>query len=154
MTQKSYRVAAIRSCRDGHPPGEPNGSDPVCSARPKLGRHTDRPRARCSHGDAEAQLNVSEDTARRLVGEQFPQWKKLALHEVPAAGTVNAIFRIGDEFAARFLLRAQDPTQARADLTAEAAAAGELANASTVPTPEPVAIGEPGHGYPLPWSIQ
>ena len=102
----------------------------------------------------EDQLNVSEDTARRLVGEQFPQWKKLALREVPAAGTVHAIFRIGDEFAARFLLRPQDPTQARAVLTAEAAAAGALANASTMPTPEPVAIGEPGHGYPLPWSIQ
>src|SRR5829696_7002655 len=83
----------------------------------------------------EDQLNVSEDTVRRLVDEQFPQWKKLALREVPAAGTVHAIFRIGDEFAARFLLRPQDPTQARAVLTAEAAAAGALANASTMPTP-------------------
>ena len=100
------------------------------------------------------QLHVSEDTVRRLVAEQFPQWKELALREVRTAGTVNAIFRIGDELAARFLLRAQDPTQARADLTAEAAAVWELANASTVPTPEPVALGEPGHGYPLPWSIQ
>jgi aminoglycoside phosphotransferase (APT) family kinase protein len=67
----------------------------------------------------EDQLHVSEDTVRRLVDEQFPRWKELALREVRTAGTVNAIFRIGDEFAASFLLRAQDPTQARADLTAE-----------------------------------
>ncbi len=26
--------------------------------------------------------------------------------------------------------------------------------ASTVPTTEPVALGKPGEGYPLPWSVQ
>jgi aminoglycoside phosphotransferase (APT) family kinase protein len=102
----------------------------------------------------EDQLQVSEATVRRLVDEQFPRWKDLAVRQVPAAGTVNAVFRIGDEFAARFPLCTRDPTQARAELMTEAAAAREFASASTVPTPEPVAIGEPGHGYPLPWSIQ
>ncbi|WP_329254512.1 hypothetical protein OG417_12510 [Actinoallomurus sp. NBC_01490] len=37
---------------------------------------------------------------------------------------------------------------------AEAEAARELADAATVPTPEPVAIGEPGAGCPLPWSVR
>jgi aminoglycoside phosphotransferase (APT) family kinase protein len=100
------------------------------------------------------QLEVGADTVRRLVTEQFPQWDKLAVREMPAAGTVNAIFRIGDEMAARFPLRAQDPMHVRAWLRSEAAAADELADVSSVPTPEPVAIGEPGHGYPLPWSVQ
>ena len=102
----------------------------------------------------EDQLEVRVDTVRRLVKEQFPQWENLAVREMPTAGTVNAIFRIGDELAARFPLRAQDPTQVRAWLRSEAAAADELADISSVPTPEPVAIGEPGHGYPLPWSVQ
>ena len=62
----------------------------------------------------EDQLEVRVDTVRRLVKEQFPQWDNLAVREMPTAGTVNAIFRIGDELAARFPLRAQDPTQARA----------------------------------------
>ena len=102
----------------------------------------------------EDQLDVGENAVRRLVHEQFPRWKELAVREVATAGTVNAIFRIGDHLAARFLLRAQAPSQARAWLRAETAAARELADTSTVPTPVPVAMGEPGHGYPLPWSVQ
>jgi aminoglycoside phosphotransferase (APT) family kinase protein len=102
----------------------------------------------------ENQLQVGEDAVRRLVSDQFPQWQGLAIREVATAGTVNAIFRIGDDLAARLPLRAQDPAEARAGVEAEAAAARELADASTVPTPELVAIGEPGHGYPLPWSVQ
>jgi aminoglycoside phosphotransferase (APT) family kinase protein len=39
-------------------------------------------------------------------------------------------------------------------LVAEAAAAGELARRSPFPTPEPVALGEPGHGYPHAWAVQ
>jgi aminoglycoside phosphotransferase (APT) family kinase protein len=102
----------------------------------------------------EDQLPVGISTVRRLIHEQFPQWADLAIREVTTAGTVNAIFRIGDDLAARFPLNAQDPASALAWLRAESAAARELADVSTVPTPEPVAIGEPGHGYPLPWSVQ
>jgi len=76
------------------------------------------------------------------------------VRRVQTAGTVNAIFRVGTDLAARFPLVAQDPESARTWLTAEAEAARELAQASTVPTTEPVALGEPGEGYPLPWSVQ
>ncbi|MDX6301373.1 MAG: hypothetical protein QOF53_2587 [Nocardioidaceae bacterium] len=100
------------------------------------------------------QLLVDGRTARRLVDAQFPQWRGLAVSEVRTAGTVNAIFRIGSALAARFRLAAQDPDHARASLRAEAGSARELAEVSTVPTPEPVALGEPGEGYPLPWSVQ
>jgi aminoglycoside phosphotransferase (APT) family kinase protein len=37
---------------------------------------------------------------------------------------------------------------------AEAAAGRELAGRTPFATPEPVALGEPGAGYPLPWSVQ
>jgi aminoglycoside phosphotransferase (APT) family kinase protein len=100
------------------------------------------------------QLLIDRRTARLLLDAQFPQWSGLAVSEVRTAGTVNAIFRIGSGLAARFPLAAQDPDQARASLRAEAASARELAEVSTVPTPEPVALGEPGEGYPLPWSVQ
>jgi aminoglycoside phosphotransferase (APT) family kinase protein len=102
----------------------------------------------------ENQLAINEATVRRLVARQFPEWNDLEVRGVATAGTVNAIFRIGEDLAARFALRTQDPAEARADLVAEAAAARDLAAASSVPTPEPVAIGEPGEGYPLPWSVQ
>jgi aminoglycoside phosphotransferase (APT) family kinase protein len=78
----------------------------------------------------------------------------LAITKVDAAGTVNAIFRIGGNLAARFPLRPGDAAVVRRWLEAEAAAARELAGATRFATPEPVAIGEPGAGYPLPWAVQ
>src|SRR5262249_44154122 len=51
-------------------------------------------------------------------------------------------------------LRAQDADAARRWLESEAEAARELAASTRFPIPEPVALGEPGAGYPLPWSVQ
>jgi aminoglycoside phosphotransferase (APT) family kinase protein len=100
------------------------------------------------------QLAVEVDTVRRLVDGQFPQWRALPVRRIPAAGTVNAIFRLGEDLAARFPLRPQEERRVRAWLRAEAAAMREFAEVSPVPAPRPVAIGEPGGGYPLPWSVQ
>lgn len=100
------------------------------------------------------QLTISPETVRALVDEQFPQWRSLPVTSVAAGGTVNAIFRIGDRLAARFPLRPGPVDTTRRLLEAEAAAAAELAGGTRFPTPEPVAIGEPGEGYPLPWSVQ
>lgn len=96
------------------------------------------------------QLSVPPTTVRGLVAEQFPQWRHLPVRPVPSPGTVNAIFRIGDEFVARFPLAA-DGTQAR--LHAEAAASEELAGRTRFATPRPVAFGAPGAGYPSPWLV-
>ena len=92
--------------------------------------------------------------ARRLIHDQFPEWRQLPIRPVASEGTVNALFRIGNDFAARFPLLGEDAEKTRAWLEEEASAARELAGASPVPTPAPVAIGTPGHGYPLPWSVQ
>jgi aminoglycoside phosphotransferase (APT) family kinase protein len=102
----------------------------------------------------EDQLAVDVGTVRRLVGEQFPQWRALPVHRILTAGTVNAIFRIGEDLAARFPLRSQEERHVREWLEAEAAAMREFAEVSSVPAPRPVAIGEPGGDYPLPWSVQ
>ena len=100
------------------------------------------------------QLAVSLPMVRRLVDEQFPDWRALPVVHVDRAGTVNAIYRIGDRLAARFPLRDDDPASVRRWLESEAAAARELSGRTRFPTPEPVALGEPGVGYPLPWSVQ
>jgi aminoglycoside phosphotransferase (APT) family kinase protein len=47
-----------------------------------------------------------------------------------------------------------DPVETRRRLTREAGAARELHGRSRIATPEHVAIGDPGAGYPLPWSVQ
>ncbi|NUR51484.1 MAG: aminoglycoside phosphotransferase family protein [Hamadaea sp.] len=101
------------------------------------------------------QLEVTPETVRSLVGDQFPQWRKLPITPVAySEGTVNAIFRIGDDLAARFPLVPGDVAEVRQILRAEADASAELAGRTRFRTPEPVALGEPGAGYPLPWSVQ
>jgi aminoglycoside phosphotransferase (APT) family kinase protein len=100
------------------------------------------------------QLAVSVEMVRTLVDEQFAEWRGLPITSITSQGTVNAIFRVGDELAARFPLQPSDVASTRRRLEAEADAARELAGATRFPTPEPVALGEPGAGYPLPWSVQ
>jgi len=100
------------------------------------------------------QLTVPVATVRTLIAQQFPQWRELPVRRIASQGTVNAIFRVGGELAARFPLRPGDVEATRRSLETEAAAARELNGRTRFPTPEPVALGEPGAGYPLPWSVQ
>ncbi len=100
------------------------------------------------------QLDISPGVVRTLIDRQFPQWRSLPVRPVAATGTVNAIFRIGDRYTARFPLEAGDAGTVRRSLEAEAKAAAELAGRTRFPTPRPIALGEPGAGYPLPWSVQ
>lgn len=100
------------------------------------------------------QLAVPVEAVRKLVDEQFPEWRSLPIRSFPAHGTANAIFRIGDQLAARFPLELRAVESARRWLAAEAEAARELVGRTRFRTPEPVALGEPGAGYPLPWSVQ
>lgn len=101
------------------------------------------------------QLTVSADTVRALVDDQFPQWRAQPISAVVSHGTVNAIFRIGDHLAARLPLEAAEGADVvRNQLLSEARAARQLVGRTRFPTPEPVALGEPGAGYPLPWSVQ
>jgi hypothetical protein len=100
------------------------------------------------------QLAVPPETVRELVNEQFPRWWGLAITAVSSGGTVNTNYRIGERLAARFPLQPGEAGPVRGQLEAEAAAACELAGRTRFPTPEPMALGEPGAGYPLPRSVQ
>jgi aminoglycoside phosphotransferase (APT) family kinase protein len=100
------------------------------------------------------QLSITADTVGQLVGAQFPGWCDLTVRPLGYTGTVNALFRVGQGLVARFPLRPGDAAETLRWLEDEANAARELLGRSRVPTPEPVAIGEPGAGYPLPWAVQ
>jgi aminoglycoside phosphotransferase (APT) family kinase protein len=102
----------------------------------------------------EGQLAVPSSTVRALVHQQFPRWRASPIRKVVSEGTVNALYRIGDRLVARFPLQPADARSTRDQLESEARAARELAGRTRFPTPEPVARGEPGFGYPLPWSVQ
>ncbi|MFC3574960.1 aminoglycoside phosphotransferase family protein [Streptomyces yaanensis] len=100
------------------------------------------------------QVDVTTEIVATLIREQFPQWSGRAIQRVSSTGTVHAIFRIGDDLSARFPLRLVDAAEALAVLEREAQASAELAQVSRFPVPEPVALGKPGAGYPMPWSVQ
>ncbi|MET7950273.1 aminoglycoside phosphotransferase family protein [Micromonospora sp. NPDC005324] len=100
------------------------------------------------------EIAISDDSVRELIASQFPQWETAPVRRVESNGTVNAIFRIGDDVAARFLLRSRDVSVAAELLEREAEAARRFAEHSPFPAPLPIAIGAPGKNYPLPWSVQ
>ena len=100
------------------------------------------------------QLTISRETVRRLVDAQFPEWRGLPINRFASRGTVNALFRIGEQLGARFPLEPGDVGSTRQWLESEAEAARELLGRTRFRTPEPIALGEPGEGYPLPWSVQ
>ncbi|MDX3520619.1 aminoglycoside phosphotransferase family protein [Streptomyces scabiei] len=100
------------------------------------------------------QVEVTTDTVAALVEDQFPRWSGEEIRRLASTGTVNAVFRIGDGLSARFPLRRADAAEALATLEREAEASAELAHVSRFPAPEPVALGKPGAGYPMPWSVQ
>lgn len=76
------------------------------------------------------------------------------MRAVESPGTVNDIYRLGDDLCARLPMRDEPADQVRSWLRSEAAASAEFAVVSPFPAPRPMALGEPGHGYPLPWTVQ
>lgn len=98
------------------------------------------------------EVDVPTTLVRRLVDEQFPAWRDRALEPLPGRGTVNAVFALtgGDEdLVVRLPLR----PEAAAALDAERAAARDLLGRTRFATPEVVAAGIPGHGYPFGWTV-
>lgn len=96
------------------------------------------------------QLEIDDALVRRLVAAQFPRWAGLPLRRVRSAGTVNAIYRLGDELAVRLPLV---PGWAD-DLESELVWLPRLTRAALpLAIPEPVAAGEPDDGYPLRWAV-
>ena len=97
----------------------------------------------------EDQVEVTADLVARLVASQFPQWAGEPVTALERTGTVNAVFRLGEHLLARLPLH----PGAAGHVRQEVEAARELLGATRFPTPEPLAVGAPGEGYPFPWSV-
>ncbi|MDP9270853.1 MAG: aminoglycoside phosphotransferase family protein [Chloroflexota bacterium] len=95
------------------------------------------------------ELEIDAALVRRLLGEQFPEWVDLPLRRIEPAGTVNAIFRLGDELAVR-LARREGPTRPGGK---EFDWLPRLAPLLPVEIPVPVAQGHPSADYPWFWDI-
>jgi len=87
--------------------------------------------------------------ALRLVRGQFPAWAGLPLAEASAAGTDNAVLRLGPELVLRLPRSASAARQLRRELRW----LPRLAPRLPIAVPEPVAEGRPAHGYPWPFAV-
>jgi aminoglycoside phosphotransferase (APT) family kinase protein len=94
------------------------------------------------------ELEVTEPLVRRLIDEQFPQWRDLPLRAV-SWGTVNTVYRLGADLCVRVPRRAEWA----AALEQEVRWLPVLAPSLPVPIPEPVASGAPSHEYPVAWAV-
>ena len=95
------------------------------------------------------ELEIDEALVRRLLGEQFPEWLDLPVRRVEPTGTVNAIFRLGDELSVR-LARREGPTEPGGK---EHDWLPRLAPLLPVEIPLPVGQGHPTADYPWFWDI-
>jgi aminoglycoside phosphotransferase (APT) family kinase protein len=97
----------------------------------------------------EGEEEVDGELVARLLSEQAPGLAGLPIRRHASTGTVNAIFRLGDELYARLpLLRAWQESLAN-----EERALSRLACRLPLETPQVVHQGRPGAGYPLRWAV-
>jgi aminoglycoside phosphotransferase (APT) family kinase protein len=95
------------------------------------------------------QADIDEDLVRRLIRTQFPQWADLPVRPLESGGTVNAVYRLGDQLTVRLPLTASGAE----DVRWEARWLPELAPALPVTIPAVVATGTPAAGYPWIWAV-
>jgi len=95
------------------------------------------------------EIEVDEALVRRLLAMQFPDLADRTLTLVEPWGTDNAIWRLGADLVVR-LPRIHWATE---HVEREATWLPHLAPHLPVSVPEPIAIGEPGEGYPYRWAV-
>jgi aminoglycoside phosphotransferase (APT) family kinase protein len=95
------------------------------------------------------ELDTDVSLVRRLLARQFPQWAELAIEPVESAGTDNALYRLGDNLVVR-LPRIEWAT---GQAEKESRWLPLLAPHLPLPVSVPLAMGEPGEGYPWRWSV-
>ncbi|RYB90586.1 aminoglycoside phosphotransferase family protein [Nocardioides oleivorans] len=95
------------------------------------------------------EIAIDDGTVRRLVAAQLPDWASLPLRRMPPVGTDNQLFRLGDDL----LVRMPRIHWAADSALTEHAWLPRLAPHLPLPIPAPVALGEPGEGYPWHWTV-
>ncbi len=93
--------------------------------------------------------DITVEVVGRLIAEQFPQWRELAVRHVEHDGWDNTSFRLGDEFVVR--LPSADGYVAQ--VAKEQQWLPALADELPLPIPAPVAAGVPSTTFPRPWSV-
>ncbi|KFZ80260.1 phosphotransferase [Amycolatopsis sp. MJM2582] len=92
---------------------------------------------------------VDENLVRKLIAAQFPGWAGRPIERWPSGGTVNAMFRLGDDLVVRLPLTKSGAK----DVALEQKWLPRIAPRLPTPIPEVLGAGAPADGYPWPWSV-
>ncbi|OXM42897.1 aminoglycoside phosphotransferase family protein [Amycolatopsis alba] len=92
---------------------------------------------------------IDENLVRALIAAQFPRWDGAPVERWPSGGTVNAMFRLGDDMVVRLPLVASGAK----DVALEQRWLPRIAPRLPTSVPEVLGAGQPGEGYPWPWSV-
>ena len=95
------------------------------------------------------QFEVGASDVRRLLRAQFPELAELSIRPVLSSGTMNAVFRLGDDLLARLPFVAWGS----ADIEHEARWLPIIGTSMPVAVPRIVGLGTPDEDYPCAWSI-
>ncbi len=95
------------------------------------------------------ELEIDESLVRSLIVDQFPHWAKLPVRRVEPIGTVNAVFRLGNDYSVRLARRAGPSTPGSREFTW----LPKLASLVSLDIPIPIAQGSPNKEYPWFWEV-
>ncbi|WP_406492784.1 aminoglycoside phosphotransferase family protein [Streptomyces sp. NBC_01604] len=95
------------------------------------------------------ELDIDATLVEALLCDQFPRWAGLPVTRVESAGTDNAMYRLGDEMVVRLPRLPGGAHQ----VGIEQRWLPRLAPRLPLAVPAPLAMGEPGRGYALPWGV-
>lgn len=94
-------------------------------------------------------LSIDAALVHRLVVTQFPEWKDLPVRPVACGGWDNRTFHLGKHM----LVRMPSAAAYVAQVEKEHRWLPVMASKLPLVIPVPLAMGEPGEGYPWKWSV-
>lgn len=94
-------------------------------------------------------MDIDIALVRRLIDQQFPQWRTFPIRPIEPGGWDNGSFRLGTELTVRMPSHAAYAAQ----VTKEQQWLPKLAARLPVAIPTPVAEGRPSDEYPWHWSV-
>ena len=94
-------------------------------------------------------MNIDASLVRRLIDQQFPQWRRLPIQKVEPGGWDNCTFRLGSDLIVRLPSHAAYASQ----VAKEQRWLPQFAAQLPVAIPMPMAMGQPSDEYPWRWSV-
>lgn len=94
-------------------------------------------------------MMITAELARKLIDAQFPQWKDLPIRPVSKSGWDNRTFHLGETMS----IRMPSNPEYEGQVEKEQFWLPKLAPYLPLHIPQPIALGQPGEGYPMKWSI-